>query len=132
MPGDAVCSPIVDRLYDTGSQVMPPGAPSRTQSAAPWSCGSERSEAMRYLGSAILVAAASAALLGGGACGGGSSGTGGGGGTGGAGGAGGTAPKLTTEELMDPQACATCHPDHVKGGPAACTPTPRRTRSSWR
>ncbi len=69
---------------------------------------------MRYLGGAILVAAASAALLGGGACSGGSSGTGGGGGAGGAGGAGGTAPKLTTEELMDPQACATCHPDHFK------------------
>ncbi len=27
VPGDAVCSLIVDRLYDTGSQVMPPGAP---------------------------------------------------------------------------------------------------------
>jgi hypothetical protein len=66
---------------------------------------------MRYLGGALVVAA-SAALLGGGACGGGSSGSGGSGG--GTGGAGGTAAKLTTEELMDPQACSTCHEDHVK------------------
>jgi hypothetical protein len=63
---------------------------------------------MRHLGS-VIVAAAAAAILGGGACGGGGTS-----GTGGTGGAGGTTPALTTEELMDPQACAQCHADHVK------------------
>lgn len=61
---------------------------------------------MRYLGASIL-AAATAAILGGGACGPGGTTTG-------SGGSGGVTPPLTTEELMDPGACATCHEDHFK------------------
>ncbi|MFS8068718.1 MAG: multiheme c-type cytochrome, partial [Byssovorax sp.] len=58
---------------------------------------------MRIL-AGVIVVAASAALLGSGACsGGGSSGTGGA-----------FAAKLTTEELMDPQACVRCHEEHVR------------------
>ena len=63
---------------------------------------------MKHVGGLILASAA-AALLGAGACSGGGTT-----GTGGAGGAGGTTPALTTEELMDPQACKSCHEDHVK------------------
>ncbi len=58
---------------------------------------------MRLL-AGVIVVAASAALLGSAACsGGGSSGTGGE-----------SAAKLTTEELMDPQACVRCHEEHVR------------------
>ena len=57
---------------------------------------------MRHLASAI-VAAATAALFSSASCGdGGTSGTGGG------------TPKLTAEELMDPQTCAQCHQEHFK------------------
>lgn len=57
---------------------------------------------MRHLASAI-VAAATAAIFSGAACGSGETS-----------GAGGGTPKLTPEELMDPQACAGCHQEHFK------------------
>jgi hypothetical protein len=63
---------------------------------------------MRHVGG-LIVASAAAALLGAGACGNGGTSS-----AGGTAGAGGTTPALTTEELMDPQACAKCHADHVK------------------
>jgi hypothetical protein len=57
----------------------------------------------------LIAASAAAALLGAGACSGG-----GAGGTSGTGGAGGVVAPLTTDQLMDPEACSTCHPDHFK------------------
>jgi Cytochrome c554 and c-prime len=63
---------------------------------------------MRHLVASTLAAAALAVAASAGCGPGGTSGSTG------SGGAGGTAAPLTTDELMDPQSCAKCHPDHVK------------------
>ncbi len=59
---------------------------------------------MRRLALGVLTTTVIGAAIGAASCG--------TGGTGGAGGGGGDPPALTAEELRDPQACATCHPDH--------------------